>query len=265
MHRGASITEPLLERGEELGVLSDLLSGARAGLGGLVLVEGSAGIGKSSILAAGRNEAEGAAMSVLYVRGDELLSDSSFAAVRELFWARVARARNCGFDGAARLAMPVFEGDPTIGSDRDRASAVLHGLYWLTADLAERNPLALLVDDAYWIDAASARFLIYLSRRIEAMPVLLVVALRPGETALNGTLGAELAQMAAARLRLRPLSGAASSELLRGVLGPRADEELCRSCHEATRGNPFYLRGSRKPSWSSGQSHRSVTWRRWRR
>ena len=117
--------------------------------------------------------------------------------------------------------------------------AVLHGLYWLIADRTDRGPLALLVDDAHWLDQASARFLVYLARRIESLPALLVVAVRRGAVAGPAT---ALPEQAALVLAPRPLSEAGSGELVRQELGPRADEELCRSCHDATGGNPFYLR-----------------------
>ena len=59
------------------------------------------------------------------------------------------------------------------------AFVALHGLYHLTANLARRRPLALLVDDAHWADGASLRFLAYLGNRLSRVPVLLLVAARP--------------------------------------------------------------------------------------
>ncbi|MGZ4274848.1 MAG: LuxR C-terminal-related transcriptional regulator, partial [Solirubrobacteraceae bacterium] len=85
----------------------------------------------------------------------------------------------------------------------------------------------------------SARSLVYLARRIESLPALLVVAVRRG--AVAGPVAA-LGEQAALVLEPRPLSEAASGVLVRRELGPRADDDLCRSCHEATGGNPFYLR-----------------------
>ena len=237
----SGVSGQLLERGEELGTLSRLLDAARDGRGGLVLLEGPAGIGKSSVLHACGKEAEDRGVVVLQAQGDELVVQSSFAAVRELFW-REAGVRTTAFDGAARLARPVFQAEADSSADRDRTAAVLHGLYWLTADLADRGPLALLIDDAQWLDVASARFLVYLARRIGTLAVLVVVGLRRGETADGGDLGDALTQLAARVLRLAPLSEEAAGQLVRGVLGPRMDDELCRSCHAATRGNPFYLR-----------------------
>jgi DNA-binding CsgD family transcriptional regulator len=233
--------EELLERETELDELIRLMDASGAGRGRVALVEGPAGIGKSSLLDACAARARERGMAVLRVLGDDVVMESSFAAVRELLWPKVG-GRVTGFEGAARLAAPVFDAEAGGRTDRDRVSAVLHGLYWLVADLAAEAPMALLVDDAQWLDAASSRFLLYLARRIDSLPVLLAVAVRTGETGEAHRLGPELEMLADAALRIRPLSSDGSGQVVRGVLGPRADEELCRSCHEVTRGNPFYLR-----------------------
>jgi DNA-binding CsgD family transcriptional regulator len=229
----------LLERGAELDGITALLAQACGGRGAVALVEGPAGIGKSALLAAGAERARELGMQALRARGDDVSMESSFAAVRELLWTAGTQGTDAA-RGSARLAAPVFEAEGSeLGEDADRAVAVLHGLYWLVADLADSGPLALFVDDAHWLDRASARFLVYLARRIESLPVLLVVAVRRGE--VRGE-PASLAEQAAVVLRPAPLSVAASGVLVRRELGPRADDELCRSCHVATGGNPFYLR-----------------------
>jgi DNA-binding CsgD family transcriptional regulator len=180
-------------------------------------------------------------MVVLRGRGDQLVVGSSFAAVRELLWAEVQRPSDL-VQGAARLAAPVFEAELGEAADRDRVGAVLHGLYWLVAGLAERERLLLVVDDAHWLDPASARFVVYLARRIESLPALLVVGLRIGEGSEAAGLAAALGELAVCVLRPAPLSEDASAVLIRGVLGPRAGDELCHACYRATAGNPFYLR-----------------------
>ncbi|HLY48314.1 MAG TPA: AAA family ATPase [Solirubrobacteraceae bacterium] len=232
----------LLERGEQLSALTDLVAATRRGSGSVALIEGPPGIGKSALLRGCAVAARSQNVRVLTVAGDEVVMESSFAATRELLWPALPAPTVDRLHGAAALAAPVFAADVSVPGDRDRASAVLHGLYWLVADLAADAPLALLVDDAHWLDVASARFLLYLARRIEALPLVLAVALRADEGPGEIRLGAELSGLATVVLPLRPLSREASQELVRDVLGPRADEELCGLCYEATRGNPFYLR-----------------------
>src|SRR4029453_7757903 len=86
------------------------------------------------------------------------------------------------FAGAARLAAPLIElADAGEFRTDEPSQAAMHGLYWLTVNLAADAPIALAVDDAHWADAPSLRFLAYLVNRVEELPVLLVVAARPEE------------------------------------------------------------------------------------
>jgi DNA-binding CsgD family transcriptional regulator len=226
----------LLERGAELAGIHGLLAAACDGRGAVVVIEGPPGIGKSALLRACAQRAASLGMEGLQARGDDVSMESSFAAIRELL-APVADAG--AFSGSAGLAAPVFTGEAEVTPEADRAIAVLHGLYWLIADRCDHGAVALLVDDAHWLDPASARFLLYLARRIESLAAVLVVAQRRGE--VSGPLTA-LSEQATLVLAPAPLSETGSGELVRRELGPRADADLCRSCHEATGGNPFYLR-----------------------
>jgi predicted ATPase len=62
-------------------------------------------------------------------------------------------------------------GSASAGGWGDPAAA-MHGLHWLTARLAERGPLVLMLDDAHWADEMSLRFVLYLIRRLGDLPVL---------------------------------------------------------------------------------------------
>jgi predicted ATPase len=174
---------PLLaEREHELERLGRLLAQAREGSGGAVVFEGPAGIGKSSLLAAARAAAE-PAMRVLAARGGELERELPFGVVRQLLEPVVAGSsaaeRELLLAGAAALARPVlFSTDPGAGAEP--SFSALHGLYWLTVNLADSRPLLVAVDDAHWADTASLRWLLYLARRLVGVPLALVLATRPG-------------------------------------------------------------------------------------
>ncbi|HTU96271.1 MAG TPA: AAA family ATPase, partial [Solirubrobacteraceae bacterium] len=250
----------LLERGAELAGLDGLLAAACDGRGALVVIEGPPGIGKSALLRACGDRGAALGMECLRARGDDVSMESPFAAMRELL---APAAGPDAFRGSAQLAAPVFRGEVDAAPEVDRAAAVLHGLYWLVADRCDRGPVVMLVDDAHWLDPASVRFLLYLARRLDSLPAVLVVGQRRGE--VSRPLSA-LSDGAALVLAPAPLSEAASGELVRRELGPRADEELCRSCHEATGGNPFYLRelltdlrsDGRRPTVQVARSVRSL-------
>ena len=110
-------------------------------------------------------------------------------------------------------------------------------------NLAGERPLAVVVDDVHWADSPSLRFLAYLARRLEGLPVLLAATLRTGEPGTDLALMAEIAEDAATTsVRPRPLSAAAVAEVVRARLGPGADEAFCLACHSTTGGNPLLLR-----------------------
>ncbi len=238
----------LLERERELDTLSAALSRLRDGAGGVVVIEGPAGVGKSRLLTSARASAREAGMQVLEARGALLERQFAFGVARQLF-EQVAVTAGAAeterlFAGAAGFAARlVGDPGPTLAPlDGDADFGALHGLYWLTVNLADRGPLVLAVDDAQWADASSVRFLGYLSRRIEGLPVVLLVAGRASDPEGSGD-WRELADDAAAEiLRPHPLSAEGAAAVVRDRLGQEADQELCEACHRATGGNPLFLR-----------------------
>jgi DNA-binding NarL/FixJ family response regulator len=245
----------LIERDSELSELRSALDDARRGAGRLVVIEGVAGIGKTALVRAAQDAARDAGMRVLRARGTELERDFPFALVRQLFEPELVRAgparRRALLAGAARLAGPVvgveLETDDDTGANGSDASldpsfATLNSLFWLTSNVAEDTPTLLAVDDAHWADEASLRYLTFLLPRLEDLPVLLVVAGRPGEPGSERELLAQLAADPAARV-LRPgaLTADAVAEMVREAFASGADEAFCAACREATGGNPFML------------------------
>ena len=121
--------------------------------------------------------------------------------------------------------------------------ATLHGLYWLTANVAARRPLLLAVDDLHWCDLPSLRWLAYLLPRMEGLSLVIVVGLRPGEPGEDpGLLGQIVSDPLATVIRPAPLSMEAAARLVRETLSPDADDAFCAACHEETGGNPQLLR-----------------------
>ena len=119
-------------------------------------------------------------MRVLAARSSELEREFGFGVVRQLFEAAVAEAPDVALAGAAASAAPLFATDPggAPGDGEAAASfAALHGLYWLTLNLAAERPLLLAVDDLHWCDRPSLRFLAYLARRLEGTRVILALGL----------------------------------------------------------------------------------------
>jgi DNA-binding CsgD family transcriptional regulator len=116
-----------------------------------------------------------------------------------------------------------------------------HGLYWLTANIAERGPVMIAVDDVHWADPPSLRFLAYLSGRLEGLPVLVLVVVRTGDPKVDESLVAELVSGHAVQtIRPTPLSTRGVGEVVRERLGT-ADESFIAACWTATGGVPFLL------------------------
>ena len=82
--------------------------------------------------------------------------------------------------GLARIALR-SDGGHMAPRRADALGAALHGLYWLTANIAAKGPVLLAIDDAHWADKPSLRWLAYLVARLEGLPVLVVMTVRPGE------------------------------------------------------------------------------------
>src|SRR5581483_9964563 len=188
MGTGQARQPVLLERAEELAALDGVIADALAGLGRFAVVEGSGGIGKSSLLAEARLRASDAGMTVLTARGTEIERSFSYGALRQLFERLVAQSDDAGrlrlLAGAAAHAGRLFSAEQLPGQPRageDDAFALVHGLYWLALNLSDEGPLLISIDDLQWADEASLRGVAYLVRRLEGTAVAVLCAVRPIE------------------------------------------------------------------------------------
>jgi DNA-binding CsgD family transcriptional regulator len=239
-------TAPLVDRENELAVIAESINSALAGRGAGLVLEGQAGIGKTALLAAARQLAGTRGMAVVTAAGAVLERDFGFGLIRQLFEPVVAGSpepeRHLLLGGSARFAAPALAlGDldlrevPTLDQP-----AVLHGLYWVLANMADGAPLLVSVDDLQWADTPSLRYLNYLARRLEGMPVLLLGAVRPGEPEADIPMIGELLLTPGIRvLQPAPLSVDGVGSLVREILDESADPAFIVACHTATGGIPF--------------------------
>ncbi|MFD4636173.1 ATP-binding protein [Lentzea sp. NPDC058436] len=238
---GAESLPHLVERDAETAVLRAAVEAVTRGRGGVVVVDAGAGMGKTALLRRTRAVAVDAGVVVLSSRGAELERDFAFGLVRQLFETTLpgdVEQRRALFTGAVAAVEPIFDlGEGETGS----LFSLFNGLYWLLVSLTERGPLVLVVDDAQWADPSSMRFLGFLARRLDSVPVLLVVATRGGEHDDGGLLDDVLAAEDCAHLRLRSLSASGVARLVRGTVSG-ADDEFYAACHVTTAGNPLFVR-----------------------
>ena len=166
----------LLDRLPERAALSGLLEAARAGRSGVLVLRGEPGVGKTALLEYVIESAAG--LRVARVAGVESEMELAFAALQQLYAPMLDRLE--GLPDPQRAALGVAFG-LTIGAAPDRFLVGLAALS-LLSEVAEQQPLLCVIDDAQWLDRASAQTLAFVARRLLAEPVALLFATRePGE------------------------------------------------------------------------------------
>jgi AAA ATPase domain len=218
----------LLGRDREQLTLVRLLADARAGDSGVLAIVGEAGIGKSALLVYAEEQAGG--MNVLRARGVQSEAHIPFAGLFELLrpalpWiGQIPGPQAAALESALALR-------PARAQDRFAVGAATLSLL---AGYADAVPVAVLVDDAHWLDGSSADALLFAFRRLIADPVAVVFTVRKGEPSLLD--GADLAT-----LRLQGLDRASAAELLRHQGDEPLSQNLADRLHQDTGGNPLAL------------------------
>jgi hypothetical protein len=240
------VTTGLLERDDVLAVIEGLVARAGDG-GGAILLQASAGMGKTALLdelrASASARASAGGVSVLAARGIDLEQNFPLGVVRQLLQPTLHRAaadeRERWLAGAAATAEAVLRGDAAAAIEE---GAAFNALYWLVAAMTADRPLALVVDDLHWCDLESLRWIGFLVRRLEGLSLAVVLATRPPEATPPERAFTALQEDPHVRtVALHPLSEAATRSLVRGRYDA-ADDSFAAACHEASGGNPFLLR-----------------------
>jgi DNA-binding CsgD family transcriptional regulator/tetratricopeptide (TPR) repeat protein len=214
----------LLGRDSECTAIDGLLEAARDSRSGALVVRGEAGIGKSALLQHAMAHADG--MRVLAGAGVEAESELPFAGLHQLLWPIGTRADELPEVQAAALRS-AFGLSAARVEDRFLVSVAVLGL--LTA-VADDEPLLCVIDDAHWLDGASAEALVFVARRLQADRVALLFAAREGDARRFEAPGLP-------ELMLGGLRGAEAGALLDSALPAAVRDELVR----ATGGNPLAL------------------------
>jgi hypothetical protein len=235
----------LLEREAQVAALEALADAARSGGGRFAVIEGTAGIGKTRLLAEARAIAGSAGMRVLLARGGEFEGAFAYAIVRQLFEPLLASAS--ADLRAELLSGPAALVEPLVGASRlaalregpaEGSFAILHGLYWLAANAAFQQPTLLAIDDLHWADTPSLRWLLYLTRRLEGVPLLVAAGTRPpeGEGHDPTLVAALIADPEVAPIRPEVLGRASIAVLARELHGLEPDEAFSAALATAAGG-----------------------------
>ena len=223
--RSAPGGRTLRGRRGECAVLDRLREGARAGRSGVLVVRGEAGVGKTALV----DYAIGSASHMLVVRasGVESEMELAFAALHQL----CSPLLDClgGLPAPQRHALEITFG-LSEGSAPDRFFVGL-AVLGLLSEAAEQRPLVCVVDDAQWLDRASAQALAFVARRLLAESVVMLFAVREpiGELA------------ALPELVVEGLRNSDARQLLASVVPGRLDQRVADQLVAEARGNPLAL------------------------
>ncbi|MDT0452708.1 ATP-binding protein [Streptomyces hesseae] len=213
--------------------------------GGLLLISGEAGLGKTSLLTHVRRLAgERDDCTVLFGRGSKSAERVPFTVVRQLLQPELAamtqEARRELLGDWHDIAGPALGIIPPVGPQAD-PQGVRDGLDWVITQLAlNHKPLIAIVDDAHWVDPESLAWITSFAVRLREMPLLIVLAYRPEELPDHTPGFKDLVAGRVARpIELRALTPEAVTGLVREALGPGADDPFCREVWAVTGGNPY--------------------------
>src|ERR1700740_2468498 len=215
----------LLGREREREVLDRLLVGARHGLGGPLLIHGEAGVGKTALLE--YTVKSGSEFRIVRTVGVEGEMELAFAALQQLcrpFLELIERLPD-----PQRDAVGVAFG--LAGGPAPNPFLVGVAVLGLLAEAARKQPLLCVVDDAQWLDKASAQCLAFVARRLLAESVVMLFATREQ--------GDEFAGLS--ELRIEGLRADDARGLLGAAIVGRMDERIAEQVLAEARGNPLAL------------------------
>ncbi len=235
--RPDSASAELIGRELELTAIEQLLSAGREGLA-VLLLEGEAGIGKTTLFREALRRAEAHGFHVLSCRPGASEVAMPLAAVAELLGAMSAeRLKALPTPQRRALASALLEVDP---GDRPIAErAVAAGMRSLVSSLAAERPVLLAVDDVQWLDAASVGVLDFVIRRLTTERVALLATRRLLEP-VKLDLEALVPRDTFARVRMTPLSLGALQRLLKERLGTTFQRSTLVRIHATSGGNPLF-------------------------
>ena len=229
--------EELIGREEELAALSDFLDGPPPPR--IALLEGEAGIGKTTLWRRGIDLGERRGLRALTCSPAESEIQLSFAAAGDLLGGQAESVLGSLPTPqrralAAALLLEDVEGPPP------EPQAVAFAFVGALRVLAQTEPLLVAVDDVQWLDGPSAMLLEFALRRVGDEPISFLLARRSSGPARR-PLGLDRAPEDAVRsLEIGPLTLGALHRLLRARLQSSFPRPLLRRLHEASGGNPFY-------------------------
>lgn len=254
----STLSPTLVGRIEQLESIRRQLEQAHRGQGGVLLIMGEAGIGKTRLVREAKQLATRLAFTLL--QGNCFESERSLPYAPLLDLMRLFFARNSpkeiglDFDPRASdlvdlfpefaIGLPDLPPSPVLDPEQKKYHLfnALEGFFF---HLATQKPLLLVVEDIHWSDDTSLDFLLHLARQVASWPLLLLLTFRSEEE--NASLASFLARLDRARLGheipLSPLMMPEVEAMLRAIfeLNRPVSSEFLKAIYDLTEGNPFFI------------------------
>ena len=245
-------TVPIVGRDRELALLQSAIGRARGHRGGAVILEGDAGIGKTRLA----RELRRRAMEAGFVVGAGACHESDWSPPFGL-WSLVAgeigrEALDAQPDARRQVLLEIMrelrpmgpvEHAPTLSAEEARFRAT-DAVARLLLDVADKQPLLVILDDLQWVDQASLDVLTYMARFIANAPLLVLGTYRPGEVNLDHPLARSLGELdrqgVCSRVCLGSLSDRDALGLVECLAGTISSTLAARIVAEA-KGHPFFI------------------------
>jgi class 3 adenylate cyclase/tetratricopeptide (TPR) repeat protein len=250
---------PFVARDAERASLRRLVDDALAGHGGLALVVGEPGVGKSRLVAEIGEEAQAHGMRVLAGHCVEMSGAAPYLPYVEIIEQAISNPRSplalreaLGDVAAeiARIAPALRRVFPDIPPPMELPAELSRRYVWNSLSeflrrAAQGQPLLLVLEDLHWADESTLLLTEYLAPLLPEMPVLVLATCREIEMDLHPSLSRVVGQLGRRRLvdrvTLRRLSFDGIRGMLRALAGQPVPEQLVRVIYRETEGNPFFV------------------------
>jgi class 3 adenylate cyclase len=249
---------PYIGRSEERSLLRQAVARAIAGGGGVALIAGEAGLGKTRLVDEIATEAKASGMFVVrghcydmegslpYIPFVEAIEYGLTVTTQEAFRSAMGDAgpEIARFVPKVRVAYPDLPPPLALPSDQAR-----HYMFESVCDFFERaaavQPMLMVLEDLHWADESTTQLLESVARRVGRAPLLVIgtyrdVDLHPGHPFVRGIEHLSRLQ-AVSRITLKRLSASEVSRMLRALSGQEPPERLVRLIFDETEGVPFFV------------------------
>jgi DNA-binding CsgD family transcriptional regulator len=234
-----TVAEEIFGRDQELALVSELLDAVPDVVRALV-IEGVAGIGKSTLWRRAIEHASSASRHVLSSRPGERESELSYAALSDLLES-IDEGTLASLPPPQRRALAVAMLREDVADPAVDPRAVAYAFLSSLKRLAKSQPVLIAIDDAQWLDEPTRRVLRFAMRRLEAERIAVLVMLRSANDSADPLgLDRSLAPARLDRLRLEPLTAGAIHHVVRSRLGANLPRSVLIQIHQVSQGNPFF-------------------------